>query len=103
MDTLERSHVVTDSAILYFGTPVVPERQQRWGYTHVADKFGVSGLTPVPADLIAPPLVADCPVVMECMVDAMHPGEDRLPAVEVTVRPVPAGHRGRGAVPGADR
>jgi flavin reductase (DIM6/NTAB) family NADH-FMN oxidoreductase RutF len=159
MDTLERTHVVTDPAILYFGTPVVllstvnpdgspnlapissvfwlshqamlginrgsqswanmgrtgevavalpsadqvdavnrlalttgrdpvPERQQRRGYTHVADKFGVSGLTPVPADLIAPPLVADCPVVMECTVDAMHPGDDRMPAVEVSVRRV---------------
>jgi flavin reductase (DIM6/NTAB) family NADH-FMN oxidoreductase RutF len=161
MDTLERTHVVTDPAILYFGTPVVllstvnpdgspnlapissvywlrrqamlginrgsqtwanlartgqvavalpsadqvdavnrlalttgrnpvPERLRPRGYTHVADKFGVSGLTPVPADLIAPPLVADCPVVMECTVDAMQEGEDRLPAVEVTVRRVHA-------------
>jgi flavin reductase (DIM6/NTAB) family NADH-FMN oxidoreductase RutF len=134
MDTLERTHVVTDPAILYFGTPVVllstvnpdgnpnlartgevavalpaagqvdavnrlalatgrnpvPERQQRRGYTHVADKFGISGLTPVPADLIAPPLVADCPVVMECTVDAMHPEQERMPAVEVSVRRVHA-------------
>ena len=161
MDTLERTHVVTDPAILYFGTPVVllstvnpdgspnlapissvfwlgrqamlginrrsqswanlartgevavalpsadqvdavnrlalttgrdpvPERQQRRGYRHVADKFEVSGLTPVPADLIAPPLVADCPVVMECTVDAMYPEEDRIPTVEVTVRRVHA-------------
>ncbi len=161
MDTLERTHVVTDPAILYFGTPVVllstvnpdgspnlapissvfwlghqamlginrrsqswanlgrtgevavalpsadqagavnrlalttgrnpvSERQQRRGYTHVADKFGVSGLTPVPADLIAPPLVADCPVVMECTVDRMHPEDERIPAVEVTVRRVHA-------------
>jgi flavin reductase (DIM6/NTAB) family NADH-FMN oxidoreductase RutF len=161
MDTLEQTHVVTDPAILYFGTPVVllstvnpdgspnlapissvywlgrkamlginrnsqtwanldrtrevaialpsadqvdavnrlalttgrdpvPERQQRRGYRHVADKFGVSGLTPVPADLIAPPLVADCPVVMEGTVDAMDPAVDRIPAVEVTVRRVHA-------------
>jgi flavin reductase (DIM6/NTAB) family NADH-FMN oxidoreductase RutF len=158
METLERSHVVTDPAILYFGTPVVllstvnpdgspnlapissvywlghqamlginrnsqswanldrtrevavalpstdqvdavnrlalttgrdplPERQQRRGYRHVADKFGVSGLTPVPADLIAPPLVADCPV---CTVDHMDPDHARIPAVEVTVRRVHA-------------
>jgi flavin reductase (DIM6/NTAB) family NADH-FMN oxidoreductase RutF len=161
METLERTHVVTDPAILYFGTPVVllstvnpggspnlapissvywlghqamlginrrsqswanlartgevalalpsagqvdavnrlalttgrdpvSERQQRRGYRHVADKFGVSGLTPVPADLIAPPLVAECPVVMECTVDAMHPEDERIPAVEVTVRRVHA-------------
>jgi flavin reductase (DIM6/NTAB) family NADH-FMN oxidoreductase RutF len=161
METLERTHVVTDPAILYFGTPVVllstvnpdgranlapissvfwlgrqavlginrgsqswanmartgevavalpsadqvdavnrlalttgrdpvPERKLRRGYTHVADKFGISGLTPVPADLIAPPLVAECPVVMECTVDAMQPDEDRPPAVEVTVRRVHA-------------
>jgi flavin reductase (DIM6/NTAB) family NADH-FMN oxidoreductase RutF len=161
METLERTHVVTDPAILYFGTPVVllstvnpdgspnlapissvfwlgrqamlginrnsqswanldrtrevavalpsadqvdavnrlalttgrnplSERQQRRGYHHVADKFGVSGLTPVPADLIAPPLVADCPVVLECTVDAMDPDHARIPAVEVTVRRVHA-------------
>ena len=161
MDTLERTHVVTDPAILYFGTPVVllstvnpdgspnlapissvywlgrqamlgmnrnsqtwanlartgevavalpspgqvdavnrlalttgrdqlSERQQARGYRHVADKFGVSGLTPVPADLIAPPLVAECPVVMECTVDAMAEGAERIPAVEVTVRRVHA-------------
>jgi flavin reductase (DIM6/NTAB) family NADH-FMN oxidoreductase RutF len=161
MATLERTHVVTDPAILYFGTPVVllstvnpdgspnlapissvfwlgrqavlginrnsqswanldrtrevavalpsvdqvdavnrlalttgrnplSERQQRRGYQHVPDKFGVSGLTPVPADLIAPPLVADCPVVMECTVDHMDPDHARIPAVEVTVRRVHA-------------
>ena len=161
METLERTHVVTDPAILYFGTPVVllstvnpdgnpnlapissvfwlgrqavlginrnsqtwanldrtrevvvalpsvdqvdavnqlalttgrnplSERQQRRGYQHVPDKFGVSGLTPVPADLIAPPLVADCPVVMECTVDHLDPDHARIPAVEVTVRRVHA-------------
>ena len=160
-DTLERTHVVTDPAILYFGTPVVllstvnpdgspnlapissvywlgrkamlginrnsqtwanlartgevvvalpspdqvdavnrlalttgrdpvSERQQKRGYRHVADKFGVSGLTPVPADLIAPPLVADCPVAMEATVDAMTEDVDRIPAVEVTVQRVHA-------------
>ena len=161
METLERTHVVTDPAILYFGTPVVllstvnpdgspnlapissvywlghqamlginrnsqswanldrtrevavalpstdqvdavnrlalttgrdqlSERQQRRGYRHVADKFGISGLTPVPADLIAPPLVADCPVVLECTVDHLDPDHARIPAVEVTVRRVHA-------------
>jgi flavin reductase (DIM6/NTAB) family NADH-FMN oxidoreductase RutF len=161
MDTLERTHVVTDPAILYFGTPVVllstvnpdgspnlapissvywlgrqamlginrnsqtwanlartgevvvalpspdqvdavnrlalttgrdpvSERQQKRGYRHVADKFGVSGLTPVPSDLIAPPLVADCPVAMEATVDAMTEDVDRIPAVEVTVQRVHA-------------
>jgi flavin reductase (DIM6/NTAB) family NADH-FMN oxidoreductase RutF len=161
MDTLERAHVVTDPAILYFGTPVVllstvnpdgtpnlapissvywlgrkamlginrnsqtwanlartgevvvalpspdqvdavnrlalttgrdpvSERQQKRGYRHVADKFGVSGLTPVPADLIAPPLVADCPVAMEATVDTMTEDVDRIPAVEVTVQRVHA-------------
>src|SRR6202012_1377541 len=155
MDTLERTHVVTDPAILYFGTPVVllstvnpdgspnlapissvywlgrqamlginrnsqtwanlartgggvgawssrdrgdavnrlplttgrdpvSERQQKRGSRHVADKSGVSRLTPVPADLIAPPLVADCPVAMEATVDAMTEDVGRIPAGEVT-------------------
>jgi flavin reductase (DIM6/NTAB) family NADH-FMN oxidoreductase RutF len=72
------------------GRDPVSERQQKRGYRHVADKFGVSGLTPVPADLIAPPLVAECPVVMEATVDTMAQDGQRIPAVEVTVRRVHA-------------
>jgi flavin reductase (DIM6/NTAB) family NADH-FMN oxidoreductase RutF len=37
-------------------------------YRTERDKFGVSGLTPVPADLVAAPRVAECPIQVECRV-----------------------------------
>ncbi|MHC4600169.1 MAG: flavin reductase family protein [Planctomycetota bacterium] len=33
------------------------------------DKFAAAGLTPVPADLVHPPLIAECRVHMECKVE----------------------------------
>lgn len=32
------------------------------------DKFAASGLTPIPAETVAPPLIGECPVNMECRV-----------------------------------
>ncbi len=34
----------------------------------VADKFAEFGLTPVPASVVKPPLIAECPVNVECKV-----------------------------------
>jgi len=32
------------------------------------DKFGATGLTPLPASKVRPPLIAECPVNLECKV-----------------------------------
>jgi flavin reductase (DIM6/NTAB) family NADH-FMN oxidoreductase RutF len=42
------------------------------GYRHVADKFGQAGLTQLPADLVAPPRVAECPVQLEVVLEGTH-------------------------------
>ncbi|WP_442876044.1 flavin reductase family protein [Amycolatopsis sp. NBC_01480] len=55
--------------------PVPPGKVQR-GYFHVADKFGRAGLTPVPSETVAPPRVAECPVAMEAVLEAVHPFAD---------------------------
>lgn len=42
------------------------------GYRHVADKFGLAGLTPLPSEQVGPPRVAECPLQMEARVAAWH-------------------------------
>ena len=47
------------------------------GYRHVADKFGLAGLTPMASETVAPPRVKECPVQLEASVAAPHRvGED---------------------------
>ncbi len=77
------------------GSNPVPEGKLRRGYRHVADKFGLAGLTPVPAASVAAPRVLECPVQLEATVMAAHGlAEDdikirgRLVAIEVRIRRV---------------
>ena len=62
-----------DRLALTTGSDPVPRRKHERGYVHVADKFGLAGLTPVPSETVAPPRVAECPVAMEVVVEAVHP------------------------------
>lgn len=52
--------------------PVPPHKKER-GYRYVPDKFERAGLTPVDAETVRPPRVAECPVTMEAVVEAVHP------------------------------
>jgi len=47
------------------GTSVIPAAKQILGYKYCKDKFGRSGLTPHPSDLVRPPRITECPVQME--------------------------------------
>ncbi|MFC4083574.1 flavin reductase family protein [Amycolatopsis samaneae] len=84
-----------DRLALTTGSDPVPPRKVERGYRHVADKFGRAGLTPVPAETVAAPRVAECPVVMETVVEGVHPiAEDDeaqrggIVAIEVRVQRV---------------
>ncbi|QUH03218.1 flavin reductase family protein [Saccharopolyspora erythraea] len=66
-----------DSLALTTGTDPVPASKQRRGYRYEPDKFGRSGLTPVESETVEPPRVAECPVNMECVVQAVHPIADQ--------------------------
>ncbi|WP_312018683.1 flavin reductase family protein [Streptomyces sp. I05A-00742] len=69
------SHV--DRLALTTGAHPVPQRKADRGYRYVPDKFGRAGLTPVASETVAPPRVAECPVAMEAVLEAVHPiGED---------------------------
>ncbi|MFD7161050.1 flavin reductase family protein [Kribbella sp. NPDC059898] len=46
--------------------PIPPHKQAR--FHHNRTKFTAAGLTPAPADLVAPPLVAECPLQFEATV-----------------------------------
>ena len=77
------------------GSDAVPVGKLRRGYCHVRDKFGLAGLTPVPAATVTAPRVLECPVQLEAKVVAAHGlAEDdikmrgRLFAFEVRIRRV---------------
>jgi flavin reductase (DIM6/NTAB) family NADH-FMN oxidoreductase RutF len=66
-----------DRLALTTGSDPVPEGKVRRGYFHVASKFSRAGLTAVPSETVAAPRVAECPVAMEAVVEAVHPvGDD---------------------------
>ena len=66
MDPIERLAPTT-------GVDPVPATKASLGYRHEADKFGVSGLTAVPSDLVAPDRVAECPFQVEARVLDVRP------------------------------
>ena len=78
-----------NSLALTTGRDPVPARKAAAGYRYEPDKFGRAGLTPVPADTVQPPRVAECPVNLEARVTRIHElGKDEAPgraAVEVAI------------------
>lgn len=57
----------------------------------VIDKFAAFGLTPLPAQKVRPPLVAECPLNLECKVVGIHSiGDHDLFLGEVLVQHVDA-------------
>lgn len=84
-----------DRLALTTGSDPVPPGKHERGYRHVAGKFARAGLTPVPSETVAPPRVAECPVAMEAVVEAVHPVADAderqrggVVAIEVRVQRV---------------
>ena len=55
------------------GTYPVPEGKLAKGYRYESDKFGVSGFSRLPAETVSPCRVSECPVNLECVVEAIHP------------------------------
>jgi flavin reductase (DIM6/NTAB) family NADH-FMN oxidoreductase RutF len=50
------------------------------GYRFVPDKFGESGMTPLPSETVRPPRVAECPLQLEARVVALHRSQSELGA-----------------------
>ncbi|GAB3008484.1 flavin reductase family protein [Amycolatopsis acidiphila] len=62
-----------DRLALTTGSNPVPARKAERGYRHEGDKFGRARLTPVAAEAVSPPRVAECPVNLEAVLEAVHP------------------------------
>lgn len=54
------------------GSNPVPEGKAKRGYRYEADKFGISGLTPVPSETVDAPRILECPVQMEAVIEGKH-------------------------------
>lgn len=54
------------------GRHPVPPHKRKIGYEHIADKFELGGFTPLAAELVGPPRIAECPLQFEARVKAIH-------------------------------
>lgn len=54
------------------GSNPVPDGKQAKGYRYEEDKFGVASLNKMESTTVAPPRVAECPVQLEAVVEAVH-------------------------------
>ncbi|MBU7318164.1 flavin reductase family protein [Paenibacillus oleatilyticus] len=75
-----------DRLTLLTGRNPVPESKAMRGYQHEADKFGIAGLTPLPAQLVQAPRVKECPVHLEAQLVKLHPFEEPSSLVAIEVR-----------------
>ncbi|MBO0782428.1 MAG: flavin reductase family protein [Ktedonobacteraceae bacterium] len=71
-----------DRLALTTGRNPVPASKEKIGYRYEADKFGISGLTPASADLVNAPLVAECPIQLEALVEKVHEFDEQNSTVK---------------------
>ena len=64
---------LVDRLALTTGSNPVPDGKIRKGYRYEPGKFELAGLTPIPADLVNAPRVAECPVQLEAAFANIHP------------------------------
>lgn len=77
-----------DRLALTTGRDPVPEYKEKMGYRYEPDKFGLSGLTPLPADLVNAPRVAECPIQLEARVEQVHGFDEQrgtIKAIEMSI------------------
>ncbi|MFI7004745.1 flavin reductase family protein [Nocardia sp. NPDC050175] len=62
-----------DRLALLSGSPVMTQHKIEKGYRYEPNKFAAAGLSKLPAELVAAPRVAECPIQLECEVLAAQP------------------------------
>ncbi|HEX3964452.1 MAG TPA: flavin reductase family protein [Trebonia sp.] len=75
-----------DRLALLTGSAVMTPHKVEKGYRYEPDKFGAAGLTARPAELVAAPRVAECPVQLECELVSAEPFGIGTGATAHTVR-----------------
>jgi flavin reductase (DIM6/NTAB) family NADH-FMN oxidoreductase RutF len=76
----------TRELVINFPTAAMVRETEICGSTsgRDTDKFAAAGLTPTPASVVRPPLIAECPVSLECRVtDIQETGDHDLFLAEV--------------------
>ncbi len=83
---------MVDRLALTTASDPVPEFKVQRGYEHEGDKFGRSGFSIAPSDLVAPPRALECPIHLEAKLRQSHPIAEeseaqrgRLVALEVEI------------------
>ncbi|HET9080238.1 MAG TPA: hypothetical protein VFO01_06950 [Trebonia sp.] len=89
-----------DRLALLTGSPAMTPHKIEKGYRYEPDKFSAAGLTPRAAGLVAAPLVAECPVQLECELVSAVPFDHGNRATAHTVKVVRAHVDERIIVPG---
>jgi flavin reductase (DIM6/NTAB) family NADH-FMN oxidoreductase RutF len=79
-----------DRLALLTGSPVLTPHKIEKGYRYEPNKFTAAGLTPLVADLVAAPLVAECPIQLECELVSAVPFDHDNRTTAHTVRVVRA-------------
>jgi flavin reductase (DIM6/NTAB) family NADH-FMN oxidoreductase RutF len=72
LPSVEQASAV-DRLALTTGSDPVPPRKAAKGYRYEPEKFRLAGLTAAPSETVGPPRVAECPVQLEAVVEAVHP------------------------------
>ncbi|MFB8279234.1 flavin reductase family protein [Nocardia colli] len=75
-----------DRLALLTGSPVMSPHKIEKRYRYEPDKFAAAGLTQLPADLVAAPRVAECPIQLECELLSAEPFGIDTGAIAHTVR-----------------
>jgi len=75
-----------DRIALLTGSRDIPPAKRARGYTFEPDKFGAAGLSPLPAELVGAPRVAECQIQLEVEITDMRPfAASHLLAIEARV------------------
>jgi flavin reductase (DIM6/NTAB) family NADH-FMN oxidoreductase RutF len=67
---------MVDRLALTTASNPVPDFKLARGYRHESDKFGISGFTCMPSELVRPPRALECPVHLEATLQHVHPIAD---------------------------
>lgn len=77
-----------DRLALTTGVNPVPDHKAEMGYRYEPDKFGLSGFTQVPSDLVKAPRAGECPVQLEAELVQIHSFEEpsSIAAMEMKIK-----------------
>ncbi|PQP86960.1 flavin reductase family protein [Paenibacillus sp. AR247] len=77
-----------DRLALTTGASPVPDYKAKMGYRYEPDKFGLSGFTQIPSDLVKAPRAGECPVQLEAELVQIHSFEEpsSIAAMEMKIK-----------------